>query len=184
MIPLVLSANAPKQNTFAIVASSLSIPVRFVVRGSCCLPYAGPGYACISWPSGTIGTFICGIGWGTSVAGGFGLARVLLMPCLGRFMCPFAVARLGFKYLRINVLLIPGHPFKYPHRVAFNREENFGLHNDWCANLTALAHVVTERVNIAIAGWGGGGWGAQPSLGPGCDNVCVSTSDTVLLNIC
>ncbi len=84
---------------------------------------------------------------------------MLLIPCLGCFMWPFIVAGLGFKYLRINVLLMPGHPFKYPHYVAFNREENFGLHNDWCANLTALARVVTECVNIAIAGWWGGGGG-------------------------
>jgi hypothetical protein len=69
-------------------------------------------------------------------------------------MWPFAVARLGLKYLRINVFFMPEHPFKYPHCVAFNRKEFFGLHNDWCANLTALAHVVAECVNMAIAGWG------------------------------
>ena len=73
-------------------------------------------------------------------------------------MCPFAIAGLGFKYLRINILLVPGHPFKYPHRVAFNREEIFGLHNNWCAKLTTvLTCVVAKCMNIAIAGLGGGG---------------------------
>jgi hypothetical protein len=68
-------------------------------------------------------------------------------------MCPFAVCGLGFKYLRINFSLMPGHPFTKPHLVAFNRVEIFGLHKDWCANLTALALVTTECVNIARAGW-------------------------------
>jgi hypothetical protein len=77
-----------------------------------------------------MGTFICGIGWGTLDEGGVALARVLWIPCHGRFMCSFAVAGLGFKYLRINVSLMPGHPFKYPRRVAFSRLEIFGLHND------------------------------------------------------
>ena len=183
-IPIVFSTNAPKQNTFAIVASLSSIPIRFgcctatsfisIMWWSCCLPYAGPVYARISWPSGMICTFICEIGWDTAVMGGCGLARVFLILCLGCFMWPFTVTGLGFKYLRINVSLMSGHFFKYPHHVAFNREEICGLHNAWCANLPALARVVTECVNIAIAGWWGG-WGAQPSPGPGHGNVCVST---------
>ena len=77
-----------------------------------------------------MGTFICGIDWGTSDAVGVDLAQVLLILCRGRFMCPFAVAGLRFKYLRINVSLMPGHPFKYPRRVAFSRLEIFGLHNN------------------------------------------------------
>jgi hypothetical protein len=31
---------------------------------------------------------------------------VLRMPCLGHFICPFAVAGLGFKYFRINFSLM------------------------------------------------------------------------------
>jgi hypothetical protein len=77
-----------------------------------------------------MGTFNCGSGWGTPDAGGVAFARVLLMLCRGRFMCPFAVAGLGFKYLRISVSLMPRHPFKYPRRVAFSRLEIFGLHNN------------------------------------------------------
>ena len=91
-----------------------------------------------------------------AVAGRCGLFRVILIPCFGRFMCPFTVAGLGFKYLRINVSLMPGHPFKYLCCVAFNREDFFGLHNKWCANLMVLACVVMECVNIVID-WGGGG---------------------------
>jgi hypothetical protein len=119
-----------------------------------------------------MGTFNCGIGWCTSDAGGVDFVRVLLIPCLGRFMCPFAVAGLGFKYLRINVSLMPGHPLKYPRRVLFSRLEIFGLHDDWCANFTALARVVTKCVNIAIAGIGGI-WGARPFTGLGRGNVCI-----------
>jgi hypothetical protein len=89
-------------------------------------------------------------------------------------MCPFAVAGLGFKYLRINFLLMPRHPFKKPHRLAFNRVEIFGLHKNWCANLTVLVLVVTECVNIARAGWTMG-WGIQPIQGPGRDNVGAAT---------
>ena len=46
----------------------------------------------------------------------------------------------------------------------------------------SVGRVVTECVNIVIAGWGVE-WGARPSPGPGRGNVCISTSDTVLLSI-
>ena len=97
-------------------------------------------------------------------------------------MCPLDVAGLGFKYLRINFLLMPGHPFKKPHRVTFNRVELFGFHKDWCANLTALALVVTECVNIARAGWTVG-WGARPIQGPGCDNVGATTKGNPVITL-
>jgi hypothetical protein len=76
-------------------------------------------------------------------------------------MCLFAVAGLGFKYLRINFLLMPRHPFKKPRCVAFNRVEIFELHKDWCTNLTTLALMVTECMNIARAGWTVG-WEVRP----------------------
>ncbi len=60
--------------------------------------------------------------------GGFG--RVLLMPCLGRFMCPFAVAGLGFRYLRINFSFKFGHPFRKPFQMVFSSVDIFGLHNN------------------------------------------------------
>jgi hypothetical protein len=40
----------------------------------------------------------------------FAFGVVLLIPCLGLFICPFPVAGLGFKYFRINFLLMFGHP--------------------------------------------------------------------------
>ncbi len=97
-------------------------------------------------------------------------------------MCPFAIARLGFKYLRINFLLMPGHPFKKPRLVAFNRVEIFGLHKDWCANLTALALVIMECVNIARAGWTVG-WGARLIQGPGCDNDGAATKGNPVITL-
>jgi hypothetical protein len=64
-------------------------------------------------------------------------------------MWPFAVAGLALRYLRINFSIIFGHPFKNPLRMAYRRVEILGLHRDWCANLTALAHARTECVNAA-----------------------------------
>jgi hypothetical protein len=61
-----------------------------------------------------------------------------------------------------------GHPFKKPRRVAFKSVDIGGLHNDWCANLTALARVRIEWAKQTSAGcssW----WGARPSQGPGRD---------------
>jgi len=107
---------------------------------------------------------------------------VLLIPCWGHFMCPFAITGLEFKYLRINFLLMPGHPFKNPRLVAFNRVEIFGLHKDWCANLTALALVITECVNIARVGWTVG-WGARPIQRPGRDNVGAATKGNPVVSL-
>ena len=77
------------------------------------------------------------------------LGVVLLMPYRGRFMHPFAVARLGLSYLRIISSEIYGHPLRKPCLVAFNNLEIFGLHNAWCWNFTLFARVVTECANIA-----------------------------------
>jgi hypothetical protein len=74
---------------------------------------------------------------------------VLRIPFLGRFMCPLAIAGLGFKYLVISSSDRLGHPFKKPFRKAFNREDILGLHIAWCPNLTVLARVRTECVNMA-----------------------------------
>ncbi len=60
--------------------------------------------------------------------GSFG--HVLLMPCLGRFMWPFAVAGLGFRYLRINFSVQFGHPMRKPFSTAFSSVNIFGLHNN------------------------------------------------------
>ncbi len=37
-----------------------------------------------------------------------------------------------------------GHPSRNPRRTALRRVNIFGLHNDWSANLTAFAFVLTE----------------------------------------
>jgi hypothetical protein len=51
---------------------------------------------------------------------------VLLIPFFGRFMCPFAVAGLGFKYFVTNSSLRLGHPLRKPCQIAFMREEILG----------------------------------------------------------
>ena len=75
--------------------------------------------------------------------------RVLLIPFFRRFICPFAVAGLGFKYLVTSSSERLGHPFKKPLRKAFNREDTLGLHIAWCPNFTVFARVHTECVNMA-----------------------------------
>jgi len=85
------------------------------------------------------------------VEGDAGFGRVLRMPWRGRFMCPFAVAVLGLRYLRINVSDKCGHPLRNPRRTALRRVEILGLQRDWWVNLTALARVRTECVNVANA---------------------------------
>ena len=79
----------------------------------------------------------------------FNFGVVLRMPCRGRFICPFAVAGLGFRYLRMSVSDILGHPLRKPFRVALSSLDIVGLHSDWCANLTLLALVLIECVNDA-----------------------------------
>ncbi len=59
----------------------------------------------------------------------FTLIQVLLMPFFGRFMCPLAVAGLGFKYFVTNFSERLGHPFKKPFRMAFRRDKILGLHS-------------------------------------------------------
>jgi hypothetical protein len=81
------------------------------------------------------------------VVGVFGL--VLRMPWWGCFMCSFAVAGLGIRYSRMSFSEKFGRPMRNPLRTAFNSVDCFGLHSDWCANLTPLLCVCTECVNDA-----------------------------------
>ena len=98
----------------------------------------------------------------SQVAVGLRCLAALLSVVVGRLICPFAVAGLGFKYFRINFTLTFGHPSRNLFRTAFNIVEIFGLHNDWCANFTAFTLVLIECVNPAID------WcGARPKHGPG-----------------
>jgi hypothetical protein len=93
---------------------------------------------------------------------------------LGALHVPSRRCQARVQVLEDQLLLMPRHPFKKPSRVAFNRVENFGLHKDWCANLTVLALMVTECVNIARAGWMVG-WRVLPIQGLGRDNVGAAT---------
>jgi hypothetical protein len=77
------------------------------------------------------------------------LVRVLCMLCHGCFMCPFAVAGLGLRYLRMSFSVMLGQSFRKPLRTAFSRVEIFGLQSDWCVNLTPLLCVHTECMNNA-----------------------------------
>jgi hypothetical protein len=77
------------------------------------------------------------------------LGWVLLILWHGLFMCPFAVATFGLRYLKISFLVKFGHLLKKPVHTAFNNVEIFGLHNDWCANLTPFACMRTECVKDA-----------------------------------
>ena len=92
-----------------------------------------------------------------------------LIPWRGRFICPLAVAGLGFKYLSINFTLTFGHPSRNPFRTALSIVEIFGLHKDWCANFTAFTLVLIECVNPAID------WCGAPFIqGPGRGRVAYA----------
>ena len=96
--------------------------------------YAGPLYGNGLTNRGNTCGAACGTG--TGILGTFESPFVftcfvvLLIPFFGRFICPLAVAGLGFKYFVTNSLDRFGHPFKKPFRNAFIRLEIFGLHND------------------------------------------------------
>jgi hypothetical protein len=55
--------------------------------------------------------------------GGTPFGVVLQIPCHGLFMWPIAVAGLGFKYFKINLLLIFGPPFMKPCLTALSKVE-------------------------------------------------------------
>ena len=84
---------------------------------------------------------------------------VLLIPFFGHFICPFAVAGLGFKYLVTKSLERLGHSFKKLFRTAFNREDILGLHIAWCSKFTVFARLCTECVNMATDAAGVNGVG-------------------------
>ncbi len=139
-MPECWSANAPKQNTLAM-DSSVLLQIRAECGVSGC-SLAGKAQL-MTW-RGRGGT----IGMG-AIAGDVGLDWVLCMPWRGCFMCPFVVAGLGFRYLRINFSDKFGHSFRNPFQTAFSSVDIFGLQFDWCVNLTPLPLVCMECVNIA-----------------------------------
>jgi hypothetical protein len=172
MIPLCLSANALKQKVL-VIDLLLSSAMTF---GPCHAPYARPGYAGMTpgLKRGNTSGAICGTGSGRTTAPPPCLGWVLLMLWRGHFMCPLAVAELGLGYLSTNVSVKLGHPMRNPWLMALRRVEILGLHRDWWANLTPLAQVCTECVNIAMVTPGCVSLAsierceARPSQGPGC----------------
>ncbi len=124
---LILSVKAATQKTLAI---DLLLGIMCALWWA---PYAGPGKGCGASKTGKTGEKICGTGTGASrvlgpCGGDFGF--VLLIPFFGLFICPFAVAGLGFKYFVTSSLPILGHPMRKPLRNAFKRKEIFGLHSN------------------------------------------------------
>jgi hypothetical protein len=81
---------------------------------------------------------------GMGRCGGHGV--VLQIPWWGRFMWPFAVARLGLRYLVTPLAVKFGHPLRNPLRMALSRVDIRGLHRDWWANFMLLALVRTVWV--------------------------------------
>ena len=68
-------------------------------------------------------------------------------------MCPFAVAVLGGRYLVMRCSFMLGHLSRNPARTALSSVEIGGLHNDWCANLTAFNFVQMECANAIVSHW-------------------------------
>jgi hypothetical protein len=58
------------------------------------------------------------------------------------FHMPYAIARLGDKYLVMALALRCGLPFKKPALIALISNDMGGLHRLWCMNFTALVLVV------------------------------------------
>ncbi len=119
--------------------------------------YAGPGYGRgLSIYCDKPGGAIWGIGTGTGCTVSplvVALLLVLRIPFLSRFMCPLAVAGLGFKYLVTSSPDRLGHPFKKPFRNAFKREDILGLHIAWCPNFDCVGsctHRVCEHGYVCI----------------------------------
>ncbi len=117
------------------------------------------------------------MGMGTTMCavGGFGL--VLCMPWRGRYMCPFAVAGHGLRYLRMSFSNMFRHPLRNPLHTTFNSVESFWLDSDWCANLTLLLCICTECMNDArlTPSWNVWlGWRVRSTLGGGHERVdCI-----------
>ena len=78
---------------------------------------------------------------------------VLRNPCRGLFIWPFAVAGLGFKYFRINCLLMLGHPRRKSRLTAFRRVDMGGSPSNWWENFTAFMRLCIKCMNVAMAGW-------------------------------
>ena len=85
------------------------------------------GLTCAIVGLGIVATVGC-VELGLNVRWGF--VCVLRIPFLGRFMCPLAVAGLGFRYFVTSSLLRSGHPLRKPFFNAFMRLDIVGLQSD------------------------------------------------------
>jgi hypothetical protein len=67
-------------------------------------------------------------------------------------MCPFDVAGLGVRYLRIDLALRCGVLHRKPASMALRRDAMGGLHRLWCMNFTAFSFVVRWYENNVMDG--------------------------------
>jgi hypothetical protein len=86
------------------------------------------------------------------------------------------MAGLGYRYLVTTSSFKFGHPLRKPIFSAFMRVEIFGLHSNWCENLTALARVRAECMNPATCICRGFFWMSRsfPTV-----NYCLMASDVI-----
>ncbi len=99
-------------------------------------------------------------------------------------MWPFAVAGLGLRYLRIRVSEMLGHPLRKPRRVALRSVDIFGLHRDWCANLTLFARVKIEWAKFAVWRTVVGGSDVIESGGVACTLLMGMVHKSVFGSLC
>jgi hypothetical protein len=142
-IPVGLSVNSKKMNTFALKSSLDSTTLAVGWTNGMLSSETSSNSLLI-----TTGMPLRGILWMGSTFNCWHL--VLRIPCQGCCICPFAVPGLGFRYLVTPFAVRFGHPLTYPRQMAFSRVEICGLHNNWCANRMLFAFVCTVCVKKAI----------------------------------
>ncbi len=131
-MPVLLSANVAKQNTFASEDVSSS-SIRLALGGRTTLLME---LSCERTPMSVEGR-LASMGSGAALAliGACAMTHwVLCIPILGHFMWPLAITGLGLRYLLTPTTTRFGHPLRKPQRKAFRSVEICGLHNGWCAN--------------------------------------------------
>ncbi len=146
-VPVLLSTNAAKQNTFASEDVSSS-SIRLALGGHMTLLME---LSC-EGTSLSVGGRLALMGSGAALAliGACATTHwVLRIPILGCFMWPLAIAGLGLRYSVTPSAVRFGHPFRKPRRIAFKSVEMCGLHNDWCANQMLFALFCTVWVKQA-----------------------------------
>ncbi len=68
----------------------------------------------------------------------------------------FCSSEAWIEILEYQFLTEVGHPLRNPLQAALSNLKIFGLHNNWCENLTLFACVCTKCINAAsvMPGWG------------------------------